>query len=407
MNVTCQSCGAINSNCTEDSSKIFRLRPIPPVDLFQTDKVKAEEIPLHDLAVFKCRDCGLIQIESSPPANCFYDNYIYTSSSSPDMEKNFEDLAQSLQSLISAKMNDDLKILDIGCNDGLLLKKIHNYFPNAHLYGTDPSPVALSQVSNFYTLHHEYFPGKKTTENGPYDIIIGTNSLAHIPNIGDCFEAISSLLKPNGILIVEVSDISEMAKKKAWDYIYHEHLYYYSNSTLSNILLKKGLATIRTDLIETKGGSIRLFAEKNSTSANKFAQNNYQDDLALLNNCYQEALKNYSSLEDYVLKHNSRLFGYGACATASVAIAQHTLFQNIISIFDDNDKRQGLYSPHFAIPVQNIEDYIFNENDVIVVFAWRFIDAISRKIHNYCENNNAPVPHIINSMHPCLKHFNG
>ena len=119
MNSICQSCGAINSNPTENSSKIFRLRPIPPVDLFQADKLKAKEIPLHDLAVFKCHNCGLIQIETSPPASNFYDNYIYTASSSPDMEKNFQDLAQSLQTLVPTEINREPKILDIGCNDDL------------------------------------------------------------------------------------------------------------------------------------------------------------------------------------------------------------------------------------------------------------------------------------------------
>ena len=171
MSSICQFCN-FNNDLEEDCTlSYFKLKPIPPVDFFQDNEEIAKQIPLYDLAIYKCKQCGLIQIENSPPANIFYDDYIYSSSSSPDMKSNFIDLSESISNLFNATTNAQIKILDIGCNDGLLLEQIHRVVPNAKLYGTDPSPVAQKNTAIFYELHHEYFPGEKTIQNGLYDLI--------------------------------------------------------------------------------------------------------------------------------------------------------------------------------------------------------------------------------------------
>jgi len=145
-----------------------------------------------------------------------------------------------------------VKVLDIGCNDGLLLSMFisHKQF---RLYGTDPSPVAQNASKGSFSLHSEYFPGASTKSAAPYDVIIETNSLAHIPEIGKCFEAIADILADDGILVIEVSDFDQMVAKGAWDYIYHEHLYYYTKQSLISMLAERGLEVYRIDEITTKG----------------------------------------------------------------------------------------------------------------------------------------------------------
>lgn len=397
---SCQNCNSALNVENLKNDKLFQLKPIPPVDLFQTSRDSALGISLHDLTICECTNCGLIQILSSPPANTFYDNYIYSSSSSPDMENNFRDFVYSSSQFFESDMN--AKVLDIGCNDGLLLRCINKVYPNIELYGTDPSPVALKSAKENYILHNEYFPGTKTTTNGPYDIIIGTNSLAHIPRIGECFIAINQLLRDNGVLILEVSDIAKMVEQSAWDYIYHEHLYYYSQDTIKQILETKGFEIVKIQQINTKGGSLRVYARKrcnplNIESSIKVKRNTYVNQLKT---SHQECLDYLDKLEEDIISNNSRVFGYGACATATVSISQHKVYKRLEGIFDDNNQRHNLYSPHSGVKVLNLYDHKFQPNDIIIVFAWRFIDKIIGRITEYCNSSDMPKPIIIDAMHP-------
>jgi len=393
----CQNCQWEGGDSQLKEFQHFDLEPIPAVDLFSRRKGEAIKCDLYPLGIYECPRCGLIQVKQTPPKETFYENYIYTSSSSPDMSSNFDDFVKVLANLIDLE-NSALKVLDIGCNDGLLLSKF-SHLDNVRLIGCDPSPVSKEFCNDRYTLHSEYFPGPLTKADGPYDIIIGTNSLAHIPDIGNCFKEIADMLTNEGMLVMEVSDFKEMSNLGAWDYIYHEHLYYYTEESMIEILRSHGLKVVKVDRIATKGGSLRVFATKSSSETKALPKRERCEELSMLRSRYKSALRTYDNLAEHLRKKNCRLFGYGACATSSVTIAQHPVFQKVDALIDDNKKRQGLYAPSSGIPILSLESVEFKENDIVIVFAWRFIQDIKKKIQDLCTKNAWPVPIIIDALH--------
>jgi len=395
--IKCANCGHKVEFKQLQAPKTLLLKPIPPVDLFEQTIAKSKALNLYPLGIHECRSCSLIQIIESPPANLFYDNYIYTSTSSPDMEANFFDLKEAILSEINFS-KPEIKILDIGCNDGLFLSMFKGE-KRFCLFGTDPSPVAKKAAGDRFVLHSEYFPGLATKAAAPYDLIVGANSLAHIPNIGDCFAAIKEILYEDGILVIEVSDFNQMVDKGAWDYIYHEHLYYYTKASITSILASRGLEVFRIDNIATKGGSLRVFAkhlvEEYSTA---FSYNDKKDlPIPTLKIKYENSLRLYSELEENITE-DATLYGYGACATGSVTMSQHPFFLRLSYLIDDNISRQALFAPHWATQVVPLGQVSFTKNDIVMVFAWRFINSISRNIKTHCQKKQQPLPRIIRSI---------
>jgi len=395
--IKCANCGNKVEFKDIKLSKRFLLKPIPPVDFFEQTIVESKALNLYPLGIYECSLCSLIQIIESPPANLFYDNYIYTSTSSLDMKPNFLNLKETILAEINLS-KPLVKILDIGCNDGLFLSLFKGQ-TQFSLYGTDPSPVAKQAAEDNFILHSEYFPGLATKTAAPYDLIVGTNSLAHIPNIGECFASIAEILSADGILVIEVSDFNQMANKGAWDYIYHEHLYYYTKASLISILASRGLDVFRIDNIPTKGGSLRIFAKhlNGEPSITSFKHDNPKLSISTLKTKYENCLKLYDEIEENMPK-DANLYGYGACATGSVAMAQHSIFNRLHSIIDDNINRQSLFAPHWGTEVVPLTSVVFSSNDIVFVFAWRFIDAISNHINAYCKKENMPLPKIIASI---------
>jgi len=395
--IKCANCGNETHWRDLEEAKSLLLQPIPPVDLFEKTAADSEALKLYPLGIYECSACSLIQIIESPPVSLFYDNYIYTSTSSPDMKANFISLKEAILQEVRLE-KAQLKLLDIGCNDGLLLSMFDSH-KQFSLYGTDPSPVAKNASEVSFSLHSEYFPGAATKAAAPYDVIIGTNSLAHIPKIGECFEAIAQILADDGILVIEVSDFDQMVSKGAWDYIYHEHLYYYTKRSLASILAERGLEAYRIDEITTKGGSLRVFAKHSNKKCTNPPRpfSCLNQPILQLRKKYQESLELYSVLEKEIHPH-ATLYGYGACATGSVAMSQHSLFRRLHSLIDDNTIRQSLFAPYWATQVVPLSHVKFASHDVVIVFAWRFIDSITRNIKSHCESNNLPLPTIVPSI---------
>ena len=66
----------------------------------------------------------------------------------------------------------------------------------------------------------------------------------------------------NGIFISESHYLYDLIQYNQYDTIYHEHLRYYSLSSLNYLFNKVGLEIIRAKRINTHGGSIRVYAAK-------------------------------------------------------------------------------------------------------------------------------------------------
>lgn len=395
------SCGNCRTNVRLDAlaeSQFFHLRPIPAVDMFEKTLEQSQEHEVYPLGVYECPNCRLVQVIESPPSDLFYDNYIYTSTSSSDMADNFFDLQSAILPMLNPKKSK-LKVLDIGCNDGSFLR-LFSEDDRYALYGTDPSPVSAKAVDGCYTLFEEYFPGRLTKSSGPYDLVVGTNSLAHIPNVGHCFSSIKEILAPGGILVIEVSDFNEMVARGAWDYIYHEHLYYYTEQSLTAILASYQLEVFRCDSIATKGGSLRVFArhrEIMDQSSRPAKINLASRAISELKAKYSQCMVAYDVLQSQVNEHNA-VYGYGACATGTVTIAQHKLFEEIEYLIDDNPDRQNRFAPYWAKKVRGLHQIEFSDDDIVIVFAWRFYDRILENIQGYCTEQSMPMPRVVRSI---------
>lgn len=401
MNKEKKICAACKHENILSKENQFDLKNIPPVDFYSRDKQKCKELYKHPIGIYVCEKCGLVQVKDSPDQKLFYENYIYESSSSRDMKNNFEELIKKIQEY--KELNSEVHILDIGCNDGLLLKEIKKKSSKVkNLAGIDPSPISGQLNKLGIKIEKNYFPKTSKFQENEFDIITSTNAFAHIPNIAEATEKVVSLLKDQGLFIVEVSDFDKMNELKAWDYIYHEHLFYYTKDSIMKLLEAKGLKVIEIQEINTKGGSIRVIAKKEARQKEKEKKERVDKGKNSVKRIQtmQENYRQWKQNKDKFFEEHSgmRFIGYGACATASVTIAQSKKFNQLDYIIDDNKKRQNTFAPATTVEVKGLNAIKFQKNDIIIVFAWRFIKEIKQGITEYCNRNNFYQPKVVRSI---------
>ena len=87
-----------------------------------------------------------------------------------------------------------------------------------------------------------------------------TNVFAHIQDVNSVLKNVSILLDEKGVFVSENHYFIDLIQNLQYDAIYHEHLRYYSLTSLSYLFELHDLEIFHAVKIPTHGGSIRVYA---------------------------------------------------------------------------------------------------------------------------------------------------
>jgi SAM-dependent methyltransferase len=363
---------------------LFSIPNLPLVDSFAKTATEARKVPGFSIEISQCTQCLTIQVVNPPDTSEIYRNYIYESSSSPDLKGHFISYVNYVHSL---GISRDSRVLEVGANDGLLLAELQK-FGFMDLTGIDPSPQTAAITIPGVKIINDFFSPKVLGNLGghQYQLIIANNCFSHIPDLRNILALCRELLSDDGRLVVEVQSTLDLIQALAFDYIYHEHFFYHTVTSFRLLAKMAGLEVYDVTHVPTKGGSYRLCLGKDgkqgaSESVDYWV---YRERLAGVH-----SQSSWLSMGDYLdrvrpslqarLSDFSRpVSAYGASATGTVFLRYMDLEGIVSFIVDDNPKRQGHFSPGAAIPVRPAS--ALAESGVCLVLAWRHIAKIAPKL---------------------------
>ena len=207
--------------------------------------------------------CGLLQMAHSVPPTVLYANYWYRSGTNATMRNHLKGIADEASRIVGAAK---LKVLDIGCNDGTLLRSYPESFDR---FGVDPSDIA-QEIQPPIRIVPTVFPSPQATQSFgdvEFDIITSIAMYYDLEDPVGFARAVERLLSPRGIWIFELSYLPMMLETNSFDTICHEHLEYYSLASLEYILTRSNLRLFRHSFNDSNGGSIRCYVTKLDNSA--------------------------------------------------------------------------------------------------------------------------------------------
>ena len=194
----CRLCNS--SNLTS----VLKLASTPPANAFVTkDKlhINQEKFPLE---LFFCEECYHLQLTDVVDPNELFENYVYVSGTSPVFIDHFYNYAKDIINTYKPSLKN--YILDIGSNDGTLLKffKEEGY----SVIGVDPAKNfrfihKKRKLKVIYDHFGKNFLNKKNEKY--FDIIIGINVFAHFKKVSESFKTINKLLNDEGRFLFEVA----------------------------------------------------------------------------------------------------------------------------------------------------------------------------------------------------------
>jgi SAM-dependent methyltransferase len=224
-----------------------------------------------ELKVVQCRNCTLVQLNSFPSIEeIFPESYPYLSGLTAPLVANFEKQAEAVSHYFrTVSSEDSLRVLDIGSNDGSLLNCYKNR--GDQVLGIEPTQAADVANSKGIKTLKSYFDMDSSNIALQYfetfDLVTATNVFAHIPDPLEILKNIEVLLSPGGVFLSENHYFIDLVNNLQIDTIYHEHLRYYTVTSLSKLFEIAGFEIFKVEKIESHGGSIRVWSARKGMHA--------------------------------------------------------------------------------------------------------------------------------------------
>lgn len=386
--------------------------------------LKKEQIPAekkYPLVIVFCEDCYAVQVRDHIDPEVLFETDFYFSSAIKTLRDHFSSYASEV---VERFLPEPQKaaVLEFGSNDGVLLTPLAEQGV-AKVIGVDPAKNIVSSINNDkLTLVNDFFNVSTAksivSEHGKVDVVMANNVFAHISGINDTTEAVNEVLKDDGIFIFEVHYLGNIIQGMQYDFIYHEHIYYYSLLALENHLARHGMVIFDIKLIPIHGGSIRYYAAKKNS---RYAQQISQRVEAL----HQEELEyGYDKAETYrqfaeqiadkkqrlmnllveLKKDDKRIVGYGASGRANTIIQYCGIGTDHIDyMVDDAPAKLGLYTPGSHLEIKNSQALADDQPDYVLVFAWAFFDEIAKRNSGYLQAGGrmiVPLPEVRVIIYP-------
>ena len=349
-----------------------------------------EEDKLYPLEMVICSDCHNCQLSYSVPSEEMFDHYLYVSSTAQSFRDHFQ--KASLQYIEEFNLNENSLVIDIGSNDGIALVPLKE--KGIKVLGIEPAKniSAIALEKGIPTIN-DYFTSEIADtilqDYGYADVVTASNVFAHADGLKEIANSVFKILKNEGTFIVEVQYLLDTINDLTFDNIYHEHVNYWSVTSIVNFFNNLGYSVAKVEHIDTHGGSIRVYVQnkgyKIDSSVGLFL--NKEDDFGLTDyDTYLGFAKRVEQIKTNVLKNikalkdqNLTLVGYGSPAKATTSLNYFGITSNEISyIVEDNPLKHGKLLPGVRIPIYSKEKIYENLPDVIIVMAWNFFEYIKQ-----------------------------
>jgi SAM-dependent methyltransferase len=341
--------------------------------------------PILPLRLNLCDASGMIQLDCVSNDWDRYNlySYSYTSSNGAYSRRHWQQLAQDVRQKTQLTSG---RIVEIGSNDGYLLSQFQ---PDFEVLGVDASDAMceLSRQRDVPVEHGIFGQDLAATLaiQGTADVILANNVVNHANNPLDFVRGVKQLLSAGGWFVFEVPNWSWMMSQGRWDMIYHEHVSYFTVTSLFNLLARADLVIQQVEYVDFHGESLRIWAQHvDDTRAadgqlleilnleraqGLFDQSFYKKFAANMQHQRHQFLDRLLQIK--LAEPDRAIIGVGAAAKANTWLNYHGVNHLILDwVTDASPQKQGKYTPLSRIPIVGDDIFAQYQRPIALILSW-------------------------------------
>jgi hypothetical protein len=385
---TCRLCGS------HELRMFLDLGLVPRCELFLTPEAAVAPDVVYPLQVWVCERCLLVQLPPLITPDETFTEYPYFSSYSTsrvDQARTFvHDTVRRLG------LGLDSFVAEVGSNDGYLLQHLVRRW--IRCLGIEPSvnvgEAAREKGAPTFTAFLTAETGALVRAlHGPADLVIANNVYGDVPDMIDFTRGLRSLVADDGWVSIEVQHLLTLVERTEFDTIYHEHFQYYTLLTGQRALATGGLSVVDVELLDTRGGSIRIWARPTECaggSSARVAEVLAAEDAAGLRTTqghdgFAEAVSRVrDDLVSFLIESRragKKVVGYGAPGNGNTLLNYCGIRPDLLAYtVDRNPYKHGRFTPGMRIPVHAPERIAADRPDYVLVLPWNLRDELLEQL---------------------------
>lgn len=356
--------------------------------------------------------CGLLQLRHTTSPELLYRHYWYRSIVNTTMQIALRDITESIEARADLEKGD--RVLDIGCNDGTLLRSYSN--PGLELIGFEPARNIVNQAREGTShIFNSFFNASEYLEAFGERSARAITSIAMFYDLEDpqTFVAdVNRCLSDDGIWVIQMAYLPVMLEDTMFDNICHEHLEYYSLASLEDLLDRAGLEVIDVTQNDVNGGSYRTYIRRKGSSvpqssygaARVAAMRQFESHLQLQRRAPYEDFATRSlwicetirSFIDNEVAAGRIVYGYGASTKGNTLLQLTGLDHHLVTaIAERNPDKWGRKTVGTGIPIISEEEARQDQPDYMLVLPWHFLREFREREADYLSKGGrfiVPLP---------------
>jgi len=385
---SCRLCGSAAL------ASVVDLGATPPCELFLTAEQLDEPEMTYPLHLRVCTDCLLAQLPPLITPEETFTEYAYYSSYSDSFVAHARTFIDNAVQRLG--LDDRSFVVEVASNDGYLLQ--HVVQRGIPCLGVEPSvnvgeaarAKGVPTVTTFLTPESG---AALRAEHGPANLVVANNVYAHIPDVVGFTRGLRALVADDGWVSIEVQHLLTLIERNQYDTIYHEHFQYYTVASAQRALASGGLALVDVELIDTHGGSIRLWARPVEVAGEPSGR--VADVLAAEKAAGLHELSGYAGFGAAVAKvrrdltaflieaagNGKRVVGYGAPGKANTLLNHCGIRTDLLAYtVDRNPYKHGRFTPGTRIPILPPERIAHDRPDYVLVLPWNLREELTEQL---------------------------
>lgn len=335
--------------------------------------------------------CGLLQLHHTVSPEILYRHYWYRSVVNSSMREALADITAAASRLISLSPGD--VVLDIGCNDGTLLRSYAR--DDLQLVGFEPAQNMIAEAKVGTTaIVNDFFSGSAFIDAFGAEtkarIVTSIAMFYDLEEPNEFVADVAEIMADDGVWIIQMSYLPSMLEQNAFDNICHEHLEYYSLATLESLLARHSLDVFDVELNHVNGGSFRVYVRRcdggvpsaESQRARVAALRSVENRTGLMRKDTYEAFAARVEAEKEKLLEvvhgevakGRRVYVYGASTKGNTLLQYYGLDHRVITAAAErNPDKWGKVTAGSWIPIVAEEEARRAKPEYFLVLPWHFM----------------------------------